>query len=71
MLPPDPTPLRTYIDLWVVRNGQNWVDISEDMLIDAEGTIGRMTRALAKANLLDQHYMTETMTFKAKIKEGV
>ena len=64
-------PLRTYIDLWVVRNGEDWVDVTEEMLIDKNGTLGQMTRALARANMLEQHYMSETMTFRAKLKKGV
>lgn len=68
---PDPVPLQTYVDLWIVRNGTDWVEITEQMLIDEEGTLGRMTRALAKANMLDQHYLVSTMQYKARIKEGV
>lgn len=64
-------PLQTYVDLWVARNGDDWVDLTEQMLIDQDDCLGHMTRVLARANLLEQHYLTETMTFKAKIKKGV
>lgn len=67
----DPVPLQTYVDLWVVRNGTGWVTVTEEMLIDQENTLGRMTRALASADMLDQHYVVSTMTYVAKIKEGV
>lgn len=69
--PPLDAPLQTYIDLWVIRNGEDWVDLTEEMLIDQSDCLGHMTRVLARANMLEQHYMTETMTFKAKIKKGV
>lgn len=68
---PDPVPLSTYVDLWIVRNGHDWVTVTEEMLIDDTGVLGQMTRALAKANLLEQHFMSDRMEFRAKIKEGV
>ena len=68
---PDPIALQTYIDLWVVRHGQEWTPVTETMLIDNECVEGRMTRALAGANLLEQHYMADRMEFVAKIKQGV
>jgi hypothetical protein len=70
LYPPDPTPLQVYTDLWVVKHGQEWVPVTEEMLVDNEGIEGRMTRALARANLLEQHYLVDQMVFKAKIKEG-
>ena len=70
-LPRDTTPVQVYVDLWVVKYGQDWVDISEEMLIDKDSALGRMTRKLALENMLDQHYLTETMTYRAKIKQGV
>lgn len=68
---PDPVPLQTYVDLWIVRNGTGWVEVTEEMLIDQEDTLGRMTRALASADLLVQHYVVSKMMYVAKIKEGV
>lgn len=68
---PDPVPLQTYVDLWVIRNGTDWVEITEEMLIDQEDTLGRMTRALASADMLVQHYVVSKMMYVAKIKEGV
>lgn len=68
---PDPVPLQTYVDLWVIRNGTDWVEITEEMLIDQEDTLGRMTRALASADMLAQHYVVSKMMYVAKIKEGV
>ena len=68
---PDPVPLQTYVDLWVIRNGTDWVEITEEMLIDQEDTLGRMTRALARADMLVQHYVVSKMMYVAKIKEGV
>ena len=67
----DPVPLQTYVDLWVIRNGTDWVEITEEMLIDQEDTLGRMTRALASADMLVQHYVVSKMMYVAKIKEGV
>jgi hypothetical protein len=68
---PDPTPLSTFVDLWIVRNGHDWVPVTEDMLIDKNSVLGEMTRVLSKADLLDYHYMSDRMVFVAKIKEGV
>jgi hypothetical protein len=68
---PDPTPLSTYVDLWIVRNGHDWVTVTEEMLVDGDSVLNEMTRVLSKADLLDYHYMTDRMEFVAKIKEGV
>jgi hypothetical protein len=68
---PDPVPLSTYVDLWIVRNGHDWVTVTEEMLIDGESVLAQLTRVLAKADLLDYHYMSDRMEYRAKIKEGV
>lgn len=67
----DPVAIGTYVDLWVVRHGQDWVPITEEMLVDNETTDGRMVRALSRAGLLEQHFLSDRMEYRAKIKEGV
>jgi hypothetical protein len=54
-----------------VRNGHDWVTVTEEMLVDGDSVLNEMTRVLSKADLLDYHYMTDRMEFVAKIKEGV
>lgn len=63
-------PIQTWRDLWVVRYGDGWVRLTEEMLIDATGVLGQMTTALAQANMLEQHYITNQMIFVAKLREG-
>lgn len=68
---PDPVAISTYVDLWVVKHGHDWVPITEEMLVDSETPDGRMVRALARAGMLHQHYLSDRMEYRAKIKEGV
>lgn len=67
----DPVAVSTYVDLWVVKYGHDWVPITEDMLVDRETPDGRMVRALSRAGMLQQHYLSDRMEYRAKIKEGV
>lgn len=69
VLPPDPTPVQVYADLWLARNGPDWVDVTQEMLVDTEGTLGLMTRALARAGLLEHHFVSTEMKYKAKLKQ--
>lgn len=67
----DPVDVATYVDLWVVKYGHDWVALTEEMLIDSETSEGRMVRTLARAGMLEQHYMSDRLEYRAKIKEGV
>ena len=64
----DPVPLQVYADLWLVQHGPGWADVTPEMLIDADSVEGRMTRALAAAGRLEQHFLQTDMVFKAKLK---
>ena len=68
---PDSVTVRTYVDPWVVKYGHDWVQITDEMLIDNDTFDGRMVRALARGGLLDQHYLSDRMEYRVKIKEGV
>ena len=66
-----PVPPQVYADLWLVQHGPDWVSITEEMLIDADSVEGQMTRTLAAAGLLEQHYLTTEMVYKTRLKIGV